>query len=391
MNLWNIIKSFLNLLFILLMMQTAINAHSTQILTKKIKLETDTVPHISTKDRISEIFRNQKIHAISVYYDNSTSSKQSVLKRPYCPNGFAAAIFHAYNHHQHLRLSPDDIWLTISQGISRHINFNAEKFRNRFVKHEGKILIKIYAIDILSLYDNNTLAGNWPEVVNRLVIETNKYVEKIDLVQLLECDFSTTTSSSLAASRIVLLDAVKSYFDYMVLLLCGIPKVTLEGTLEDWTKIQKKITKLRNLNLELNFWLNRLEPVIQKLVDTYRGKVDEKFWSNIISIMSYGSGGETVTGWISAFFPYDRKGEALHSNFIDLDDIPDGIVEVPFDTDIGLSLKFVAGFIGANQETLENLSSELVVSPVIGWAIVDNETYSSNMDESVLERQHHEL
>ncbi|CAG8547859.1 45498_t:CDS:2 [Gigaspora margarita] len=335
-------------------MQTAINAHSTQILTKKIKLETDTVPHISTKDRISEIFRNQKIHAISVYYDNSTSSKQSVLKRPYCPNGFAAAIFHAYNHHQHLRLSPDDIWLTISQGISRHINFNAEKFRNRFVKHEGKILIKIYAIDILSLYDNNTLAGNWPEVVNRLVIETNKYVEKIDLVQLLECDFSTTTSSSLAASRIVLLDAVKSYFDYMVLLLCGIPKVTLE-------------------------------------VDTYRGKVDEKFWSNIISINSYGSGGEEVTGWISAFFPYDRKGEALHSNFIDLDDIPDGIVEVPFDTDIGLSLKFVAGFIGANQETLENLSSELVVSPVIGWAIVDNETDSSNMDESVLERQHHEL
>ncbi|CAG8675443.1 9779_t:CDS:2, partial [Dentiscutata heterogama] len=49
--------------------------------------------------------------------------------------------------------------------------------------------------------------GDWPEVVNRLVAETDKYVKKIDLKELLECDFSTTTSSSLTASRIVLLDA----------------------------------------------------------------------------------------------------------------------------------------------------------------------------------------
>ncbi|CAG8751810.1 11245_t:CDS:1, partial [Cetraspora pellucida] len=103
---------------------------------------------------------------------------------------------------------------------------------------------------------------------------------------------------------------------------------------------------------------------------------DEDFWSRIISEEEYGSGGQAkINGWISAFFPYDRAGNALHSNSLDSEDIPDGIVEVPFVTivfDLELPMKFVAGFIGTTQEILENLGSESVVSPVIGWAVVDD-------------------
>ncbi|RIB16074.1 hypothetical protein C2G38_1970860 [Gigaspora rosea] len=352
-------------------MQSTTNTHSTQVLTQKIKLENEINPHISIKDRISRKFSKGKVHAVSVYYDNSTNSKQSVLEYPFCSNGFAAAIIHAYNNHQHLRLSPDDVWLTISQGVSRHINYNAEKFRKRFVKHEGKEKVLINVDDILGENPHEKTL----EAINRLVTETDKRVEKIDLTQLLECDFSTTTSISLTASRIVLLDMVKAYFNFEMVCACGIPKVTLEGTLEDWTKLQEKVIKLRNLNLELDFWLNRLEPVILKLIDTYRGEIDEEFWSKVMSLRSYGSGGEaTISGWISAFFPYDRTGQALHSNSLDRYDIPDGVVEVPFTADIGssFSLKFVAGFIGTNQEIIEYLGNEPVVSPVIGWTVIDD-------------------
>ncbi|RIB02549.1 hypothetical protein C2G38_1896149, partial [Gigaspora rosea] len=194
------------------------------------------------------------------------------IENPYCLNGFAAAILHAYNYHKHLRLSPDDVWLTISQGVSEHINRNAEKFRNRFVKHEGQkeLIIRVDGI-----------VGNWPEIVNKIVAEADKNVEKIDLKDLLECNFSTTTPNSLTASRIVLLDTVKSYFKYTCMTCCGIPKVTLEGTLEDWMKLQEKVAHLRKLNLELDFWLDRLEPVVWNLVATYRGEVDEDFWGRI--------------------------------------------------------------------------------------------------------------
>ena len=110
---------------------------STQILTKKINLENKLEEHISIKDRISQFFPNTNIHAISIDYDE-TPSNQSVLKRMRIPHGLAAAIFQAYNKHQHLCLTPDDIWLTIAQGVSQHINYNAEKFRYSFVNHEGK-------------------------------------------------------------------------------------------------------------------------------------------------------------------------------------------------------------------------------------------------------------
>ncbi|RIA99470.1 hypothetical protein C1645_747329 [Glomus cerebriforme] len=308
---------------------------STQILTKKINLENNLGEHILIEDGISQIFPDTKIHAISVNYDENPSNNKSILKNT-MTRGLAEAIFHAYNNHQHLRLTPDDIWLTIAQGVSHHINYDAEKFRSRFVNHE--------------VHRNFRLKGNWPEVVNRLVVKTDQAVEKIDIKSLLECNFSTTSKTSLTASRIVLLDMV-----------------TLEGTLEDWTKLQEKVIRLRQLDLKMDFWLDRLEPVIWKLVETYKGEVDETFWAKIISLQDYGSGGQTiVNGWITAFYPYSKDGTKLENNFIKPYDIPDGRVAVPFTTNTGLNLKFVAGFFGVQQKTLDN-SNEIAVSPIIGW------------------------
>ncbi|CAG8665138.1 24187_t:CDS:1 [Gigaspora margarita] len=358
-------------------MSTTNNTRSTQILTEKIKLDNKLDPHISVEDSIAERFSNHKLYSVSVQYEDS---KKTVIEKPYCSNGFAAAILHAYNYHKHLRLSPDDVWLTISQGVSHHINYNPEKFRNRFVRHEGKQQILIQAGDIIS---PQTYEGNWPEVVNKLVTETDKYLEKVDLKELLVCNFSTTTSSSLTASRIVLLDAVKAYFEYLVTTICGIPKVTLEGTLEDWMKLQEKVTHLRKLNLELDFWLDRLEPVIWNLVATYRGEIDHDFWGRIVKIDKvFGSGGGTfITGWLMNFFPYDCERRPLTTDHrIRVEQIPDGIVGVPFKLD-DLDVKFIAGFIGANQEILEGTDNESVVSPVIGWFTIDNPNDQSELVE----------
>ncbi|CAG8784066.1 22019_t:CDS:1, partial [Racocetra persica] len=346
------------------------NCDSTQTLTNKVNLDNKFEPYILVEDKISGLFEKPKTHKISFNYDDAASPKKTVFGGINCTNGFAAAIFNAYNYHKHLCLSPDDIWNTIVQGVSHHINYNLEKFRHRFVKHEGKKEIDVYVGDVVS---EKTLKGDWREAVNRLVKKTDEHVEKIELKELLECNFSTTTSTSLTASRIVLLDTVKAYFQYKVSTICGIPKVTLEGTLDDWNKLQEKVSQLRKLNLELDFWLDRLEPVIWKLVETYRGEVDEDFWGRIININTvFGSGGGTfISGWMLAFFPYDRSARTLPYHNMEIPDIPDGMIQVPFTIDTGYSLKFIAGFVGANQEMLKN-SNESVVSPVIGWFITDN-------------------
>src|SRR5947208_1587535 len=83
-------------------------------------------------------------------------------------------------------------------------------------------------------------------------------IDNNKIKNLLECNFSTSTQSSITVSRIVLLDAFKSYFAYVMEDSCGIPKVTLKGTLDDWLRLQEKFLKLKTLELDLDFWLDRL-------------------------------------------------------------------------------------------------------------------------------------
>ncbi|CAB4425898.1 unnamed protein product [Rhizophagus irregularis] len=246
-------------------------------------------------------------------------------------HGLTAAIFHAYNNHQHLLLTPDDIWLTIAQGVKKRL----------------VLLLMEFCFKII-----HALREIWPEVVNMLVVKTDQAVEKIDVKSLLECDFSTTTKNSLTASRIVLLDMLKEYFSFKCYATCGIPKVTLEGTLEDWVKLQEKVVQLRQLDLDMDFWLDRLDPVVWKLFETYKGNVDEEFWSKIISKQSFFSGPSIITGWMTFLLMEETNTE--------------------------LYLKFVAGFLGAQQKSFEN-SNELVVSPVIGWFVIDDKTEESNL------------
>ena len=52
-------------------------------------------------------------------------------------NAFVGTIFKAYCEHYPLELSVEDFWVAIAQGVSIHLNENAEKYRELMVSHEG--------------------------------------------------------------------------------------------------------------------------------------------------------------------------------------------------------------------------------------------------------------
>ncbi|RHZ58298.1 hypothetical protein Glove_374g16 [Diversispora epigaea] len=360
---------------------------STQKITDKLEQKNEYLDHKDVKVHFKPHDDKCKLHSFSFEFaENSDSNPTSIIRNDISSHGFVSAIIHAYNLHQHLRLSPDDVWLTVAQGVSKHILDNSERFRYLFVNHKGKEDIKIFADDILSYVNGNYFKGDWPQVIARLSGATDKKIKKVGLKQHLECDFSTSTSASITASQIILLNAMKNYFRYKVMLGCGIPKVTLDGTLEDWLHLQEKVAKIRDLGLELDFWLDRLEPVINQFVSTYKGDVDEKFWSMTVFNVPYGSGGQKNhywNGWIGALFPYDNSGNKIMKNEIDPDEVPSGLVHVPFEVilnNISSKLNFVAGFFGARQD---KVNEEYVVSPVIGWYVVDKSENWLHLQEKV--------
>jgi len=49
-----------------------------------------------------------------------------------------SAFLYAYNSHEDIVLSPDDIWLMICTYFSKYVNENAEQLRSLFVDHEDQ-------------------------------------------------------------------------------------------------------------------------------------------------------------------------------------------------------------------------------------------------------------
>lgn len=117
--------------------------------------------------------------------------------------------------------------------------------------------------------------------------------------------FSTTGKLEKALHELALMDCMKSYFEFRCGTLCGISKVKLLGTLEDWELLLAKVEGLRQY--QLGWWVDELLPILQKILLTYKGEeVDRIFWYTIYKQWSTGGSGAStyVNGWITSFFPY---------------------------------------------------------------------------------------
>jgi hypothetical protein len=64
-------------------------------------------------------------------------------------HAICSAFLFAYNSHEDIVLSPDDIWLMICIYFSQYINENAEQLRTLFVDHNGRKRLTIEQIGLV--------------------------------------------------------------------------------------------------------------------------------------------------------------------------------------------------------------------------------------------------
>lgn len=289
-------------------------------------------------------------------------------------HAFMGAVHLSYSKHYPLILSPDTVWLTIAQGFGNHVNANAEKLRKRFVSHEGKKMILIDEPSFVKGSPDNNWQGTFDQLSDKLAEYIGK---KRDLVVN---DFSTTGLVEKAASELVLMDSMKSYFKYAVRTLCGIPNITLTGTVEDWKNIR---TRAENLaEFDLDWWVKSLVPTLDHFVKAAEGNPDIKFWDEMYK-QGGGSGGPYISGWVNTLMPYleNYKGVMTKNQYAEnwndkkgwgggptMDAYPSSLCKVPFKWEIDgrtHDMEFLGGTVGVHQN--DNLSIE----PTIGWAVRD--------------------
>lgn len=306
-------------------------------------------------------------------------------------NGFLATIHEAYAKHRPLVLSPDDVWLIICQGFGNHIVMNAAELETLVLKpgHTDKIEI---TIQDLAQTNNDT----WRQLIDSFSMGISHNAQK-DIVELLTPTYSTTTPIITTAYQATLMDATKSYFEYVGASGCGIPSITLTGTEADWQQIYDRIDQFNDYGLA--FWTAELKPVLFEFLQAKKGNPNVEFWQSIYKDMSV-YGVSAISGWVLKFYPYLRTvsvqaanddedefyefiesykpnpfiyGKKYLLSTVDSGDLPKGIVDIDFVFhDLNQTpaethhLTLHAGFIGIEQQT-----ETFAVKPHIAWCITD--------------------
>jgi hypothetical protein len=139
------------------------------------------------------------------------------IQRHRIQNTFVAAVYMVYCNHYPLEVSVEDFWVAIAQGVSVHLNENAEKYRQLMVSHESKKELKLRVND------------------------------------LRVCDSTFC-------------------------LACGIPQVTLRGSPDDFQQVIERVNQLRMIFTDVHRWLDGLIPHLKQLKASDEGQADVEWW-----------------------------------------------------------------------------------------------------------------
>ena len=288
--------------------------------------------------------------------------------------------YSAYENHLPICLTPDIIWLLIVQGFSQHVNYNAEKLREKFVNFEGKkeleiIIPKYHSYKQMKSEDYEELFENLTEKIKENIGE--------ELINTIDFNFSTSNKITKVVGYASIMSSMKKFFEFTGFChMCNYPYIILEGKLEDWENILKKTKALSKYNLEE--WVSRLEIPLNEIIENKKGKINKEFWKKIlypdkidenIEIEEYQYKTiqvDGINGWLLTFFPYYKDGEFRYVNSIktkDLWRLPEKLLKTPLlmksDDEGETPMIIYSGFLGMK---VDKEKGNLVTAE-IGWYV----------------------
>lgn len=292
-------------------------------------------------------------------------------------NMLLAAVDLCFQAHIPFGLRPETLWATILTQVATEVKSRPETYRSLFTTSADKetIVVRHDGLRVGVPY-------GWDQAIGMFADPLRAKVPS-DLVDVfVPDDLSTCGTNEDLAHLIALMDAASPYYDYVVRTRCGIPKVALFGTADDWRNLSARVDRLAGSFPHLAGYFAAIRPILARITDAAGGSpVDPKFWKSIYK-RDHGSGGDTLTGWLTTFYAFLTKQDwssgqtttALRTDFkwdhqwggISPASFPSSVSAVDFVWDYfgtKLPMKFCGGVI---------TSAEIdgFLTPRLGWAVV---------------------
>lgn len=317
----------------------------------------------------------------------STNLSQGNVRSPFLDHAFVGAAMEAYNHHHHLVIRPDDVWISILMQFNSFVNANAEELRSQFVAHKGRKSLVVEAEGCRYTFDFGNMAAQMSRLMEENIVDP-------DLRSWIMPRFTTSTDVDNVVYSVTMMSTLKQYFEYHFCSTCNLPAVTLLGEKRDWESLLSRIDKLLDYGEQTTRWHSLLKPVLKRFVQTFEdptAKSTAEFWNRIAHYHSGGSGSDYISGWISAFCAFNKEGKPLYDRYagfpeavildgvkyhpVDKEDIPTSYCSVDVklvDGDGSIDTAMVAGAlackIGDSQQFSPDLDGQFdSIQPVAGW------------------------
>jgi hypothetical protein len=205
-----------------------------------------------------------------------------------------------WSRHFPIAISPDFIWLLIIQSASIHITQNEKIYRDKFfVNFKKKIKLTLE-------FEGKP---DWSQIPGMFAEEIQNKIKIPNFVDLLNQNFSTTTSTHQIMYKLITMFSIKSYFKYEVIVsLCGIKSVRLYGNAEDWKTLADSAKELATI-LNLKDWYGNMKLIFDEIIQTLDGNVNTLFWKVMYRVehVPWESGMTTtalLNGWLKIFYLY---------------------------------------------------------------------------------------
>lgn len=313
------------------------------------------------QDLIADMLNSKQIDDVSLF-DVVASSFAGEKFSSVGSDTLFKCMVQCFAEHRPLVLSPDAIWLVIAQTLARHIREHAEEFRDIIVDHKGRL-----ELEVETTKDLADIECDWAGILSDFYSKIEQHT-KNGLAGKFVSDFSTTGIDDRICSIATLMHGVESYFSYSVChCICGIPNITLQGTVEDWIHLLEKCSLLNEFGM--SNWYGWISPILREFVRAAKGNPHLDFWKNIVQIahekdFSMGRGCvpdyHYVDGWCVALFPYadDESGNICYDKCLNIQKMMPETVRVEFNykeyypdgTEIITPMELWCGIVGVEED-----------------------------------------
>jgi hypothetical protein len=351
-----------------------VNVRKSPVLQKNKLITPAPPPKPDEQGRIVPSDKTQPVGNAHVCAQDTPIAHSQDYATPKIPSdhGFVRALCDAYNHHHHLVIRPDDVWIAIMTQFVTYLDAHAEELRARFVNHKGQKQLEVNS-------DGTLLTADYVGLCSSMIDQISSHIKDPKVRDWAIPSFTTSTTIDKMAGAIILMAGMKEYFRYKFSLLCGIPLVTLEGTVEDWENIEQRASQLTlydNKDKYMTQWYALLSPVLAEFTQSVRGKPNLEWWQKVCSRHGSGSGPRYLSGWVTTFCVFSDGGKWAASEpddaeptpwlYIDTNDLPNGCVKVDVlinDNGTEYNCELVAG------HDHIAIPDEFTVQPSVGWSL----------------------